>query len=174
MDEVKVTGHIRPIAICVFRNGNRILVGDGYDPTKQQVFYRPPGGAIHFGETSESALRREMREELGVEIHHPRLIGVLESLFTFDGEQGHQIVFVFDGKLGDASLYELAQFPARESNGEHFNAIWLDLDAIGPGTPPVYPDGLVELLRRADDGARVENPHTNRGRQTKDPMAFGW
>jgi hypothetical protein len=41
-----LTGYIRVIAICVFRNGNRILVGDGYDPTKGEVFYRPPGGRI--------------------------------------------------------------------------------------------------------------------------------
>lgn len=34
---------IRPIAICVFRRDNRILVGEGYDPVKKESFYRPLG-----------------------------------------------------------------------------------------------------------------------------------
>ena len=41
---------IRPLAICVFLNNNRILVAEGYDPIKQQTFYRPLGGGIEFGE----------------------------------------------------------------------------------------------------------------------------
>jgi len=147
MNEGKVTGFIRPIAICVFRNGSQILVGDAYDPTKGEVFYRPPGGAIQFGESSVVALRREMNEELRVEIREPRLLGVLENLFTFDGEKGHEIAFVYDAELGDASLYGVPRFEARESNGSTFNAIWLDIDSIGPDTPPVYPEGLIELLR---------------------------
>jgi hypothetical protein len=35
---------IRPLAICIFRDGDRILVGLGFDPTKQEQFYRPLGG----------------------------------------------------------------------------------------------------------------------------------
>ncbi len=41
---------IRPIALCVFLNNNRILVNEGYDPVKQQTFYRSLGGGIEFGE----------------------------------------------------------------------------------------------------------------------------
>ena len=146
MSDEAITGHIRAIVICVFRDGSRILVGDGYDPTKRQVFYRPPGGGIHFGESSESALRREIREELGVEIRNPGLLGVLENLFTFDGEQGHEIVFVYDAELEDRSLYELETFQGFESNGQIFSALWIDLDSLGPESPPVYPQGLIELL----------------------------
>jgi hypothetical protein len=40
---------IRPIAICVFRHKDRILVAEGYDPVKKQTFYRPLGGVIEFG-----------------------------------------------------------------------------------------------------------------------------
>ena len=144
---MSITGRIRAIVICVFRNGNRILVGDGYDPTKQEVFYRPPGGEINFGEPSEVALRREIKEELGVELRHPTLLGVLENLFTFDGEPGHEIVFVYDAELADRQLYETERFTGKESNGVIFNALWLDIDSIGPDSPPVYPAGLIELLR---------------------------
>ena len=147
MPKDPLTGYIRAIAICVFRNRNRILVSDGYDPTKDEVFYRPPGGRIEFGEPSAVALRREMKEELGVEISDLEVLGVLENLFTFDGQTGHEVVFVYDAKLKDKSLYELNSFSGTESDGTTFNAIWLDIDSVGPETPPVYPDGLIEMLK---------------------------
>ena len=142
-----LTGYIRAKVICIFRNGSRILVCDAYDPTKQEAFYCPPGGRIEFGERSEEALRREMKEELGTDITNLRLLGVLENLFTFDGCEGHEIVFVYDAELSDRSLYSLDGFEALESNDEPFHLIWLDLNTIGPGTPPVYPDGLLELIK---------------------------
>ena len=133
--------------VCVFRNGGRILVGDAYDATKKELFYCPPGGRVEFGELSAEALRREMREELGSEIMNPRLLGVLENRFSFNGQQGHEIVFVYDAELEQKALYSVDRFKAHESNGEAFNALWLNLNAIGPDTPPVYPAGLIALLK---------------------------
>lgn len=141
-------GIIRPKVICVFRNGNRILVADLFDPTTKQHFYCPPGGGIEFGESSEEALGREIREEFNTEIEAPCLLGVIENRFIFDGRQGHEIVFVYDARFTDLSLYNVEQITGYESNSDAFNAIWLDLDTIGPHTLPVYPDGLLELLKK--------------------------
>jgi hypothetical protein len=41
---------IRPIAICIFSYNDKILVCEWHDPSKAETFYRPPGGAIEFGE----------------------------------------------------------------------------------------------------------------------------
>jgi ADP-ribose pyrophosphatase YjhB (NUDIX family) len=137
---------IRVKVICIFQNGKRILVGDAFDPSKNEWFYCPPGGGVEFGETSEEALRREIREELDTEIENPKLLGVLENIFTFNGWQGHEIVFVYDAQLIKHTLYSQDKFTGHESKGETYNAIWLDLETIGPETPPVYPDGLLELI----------------------------
>ena len=51
---------IRPIAICVFHNSNRILVFEGQDPVKGETFYRPLGGGIEFGESSEATIRQRV------------------------------------------------------------------------------------------------------------------
>jgi len=49
---------IRVIAICIFRRGNRILV-EAFDSVKGSPYYRPLGGGIEPGETSETTLIRE-------------------------------------------------------------------------------------------------------------------
>ena len=138
---------VRPIVICVFRNRGRILVIDIHDPTTGENFYRPAGGGIEFGEPSEIALQREMREELGAEIESPALLGVLENIFYYDGRPGHEIVFVYDAQFVDKELYQKDRFTVIENNGDQFDAVWLDMSASGPQMPPVYPDGLAELLR---------------------------
>lgn len=50
--------HIRPIAICLFRHGSRILVSDGLD-SETGRYCRPLGGAIEFGERAQAAIVRE-------------------------------------------------------------------------------------------------------------------
>jgi len=88
---------IRPLAICVFCNHNRILVAEGYDPVKKQTFYRPLGGGIEFGESSEHTIHRELMEEIGAEVSDLKYLGTLENIFVFNGEPGHEIVMVYDG-----------------------------------------------------------------------------
>lgn len=141
---------IRAVAICVFRHGTRVLVGRALDEVKGQEFFRPIGGSIEFGERAVDAVRREVREELRAEIRNPRQLGVLENLFSYSGEPGHEIVFVFDADFADASLYECGKLPLYEEvwGGE---AEWPDLS--NPLRVPLYPDGLVELL-----ATTVEHP----------------
>jgi NADH pyrophosphatase NudC (nudix superfamily) len=57
--------YIRVIAICVFRHDDKILVFEAYDTIDKKPFYRPLGGAVEFGETTETAIKREIREEIG-------------------------------------------------------------------------------------------------------------
>lgn len=137
---------IRPIAICLFRNGPHILVCDLHDPAGNRHFYRPMGGGIEFGETSLEALRREVREELGAEITAPMLLGTLENIFIYDDRRGHEVVFVYDAQLVDESLYHKSRLQGIEDNGLPFELCWLDINTLGPDSPPVYPDGLLDLL----------------------------
>ena len=138
---------IRPLAICVFLNNNRILVAEGYDPVKQQTFYRPLGGGIEFGEASADTVRRELKEELNVEVGELRYLGALENIFVFNGIPGHEIVMIYDGVLVDSGLYEQAVIVGHEADiHESFNAVWKSLDEFGEDKSSLYPLGLLEML----------------------------
>ena len=134
---------IRPIAICVCRDGERILVTEFRE--KGRLYYRPLGGTIEFGERGAEAVRREFREEIAAELTEVRYVGMLENIYTNEGVRGHEIALVFDGRLSDASLYEKDVIQGDEL-GQPFQAVWKRLDEFGPEKPPVYPEGLIELL----------------------------
>ena len=141
--------NIRPIVICVFSFNGRVLIAEGYDPTKRQIFYRPLGGGIEFGELSQDALVREIREELDTAVTNLHYLATLENIFTFDGRPGHEIVQVYDGQFVDESLYHCPVIKGREENGQRFTAFWKSLsDFMGKKAPPLYPNGLLELLRQ--------------------------
>ena len=139
---------IRPLAICVFLNKDRILVAEGYDPIKGENFYRPLGGGIEFGERSEETISRELMEEISVELKQDTLkyLGAVENIFTFNGTPGHEIVLVYDGVLDDSRLYDQAVILGKEANGEEIRAMWKNLDEFGAGKSILYPEGLVEML----------------------------
>ncbi len=136
---------IRAIALCVLRNRDRILVSKGFDPQKQKSFYRPLGGGIDFGETSQDAAIREIKEELDIDICEPQLLSVFENIFVYDGQPGHEIVFVYDAKLVDESLYERPSLLALEGERQ-FEAQWVALAEIAAGDVPLYPTGLLDIL----------------------------
>lgn len=147
---------IRPLAICVFGKDNRILVAEGFDPIKQQIFYRPLGGAIKFGEYSHEALVREIREEIGAEITNLRYLGTIENIFTFCGEVGHEIVLVYDGAFSDNTLYTKECLKGEDDCGL-FRAVWKFLTDFQNDQPPLYPDGLFELLLAHRKSTNDEN-----------------
>jgi 8-oxo-dGTP pyrophosphatase MutT (NUDIX family) len=138
---------IRAIAICVFRNGDKILAAEGFDSVKQQTFYRPLGGTIEFGEHSAETVRRELLEEIKAEVTDLRYLGLVENVFVYEAEKGHEIVLVYDGKLANPALYEKMVIYGDEL-GAPLRAVWVDLKNLGPGKPPLYPTGLAELLQR--------------------------
>lgn len=138
---------IRPIVIGIFRNTNRIMVFEGYDPLKKETFFRPLGGEIEFGEKASDALRREMQEELGADITNIRFMGVLENIFVFNGEPGHEIVMLFEGEFTDQSIYQQGILTANEDNGMLMNVWWMPLTAFATGAAPLYPQGLLEFLQ---------------------------
>ena len=137
---------IRLLALCVFREGDRILVSHVVDRRGGALYYRPLGGGVEFGETAAAAVRREMREELGAEITDVALLGVLENLFVYEGEPRHEIVFVYDARLADAALYARDALPVTEEGDGWSDARWIALAEFAAGRERLVPAGLLGLL----------------------------
>ncbi len=141
---------IRPIAICVFRNNDRIFIFEGYDFIKGETFYRPLGGGIEFGEHSRDALAREVREEIGQEVANLRFLGAVENIFVCNAKPGHEIVMVYEGEFADPAMYDCEPLEAMEDSGERFKALWMPMQHFRNGLSPLYPDGLLQLLSNAE------------------------
>jgi len=73
------------------------------------------------------------------------LLGVLESIFNVNGAPKHEIVFVYDGRFVEESVYALPALHGREANGDLLRATWRALDSFGHNHRLV-PERLRELL----------------------------
>ncbi len=64
---------------CLVKNDNKFLIlkrGDNED--SYPGIWELPSGKVEFGETLEQAVRREVREETGLEIDNPVLYGFFQ------------------------------------------------------------------------------------------------
>ena len=71
----------RPIVTavaCVFRGDRVLLIKRGREPSKGR--WSVPGGAIELGEKIYDAVRREVREECGIEIEVVKVINAADSI----------------------------------------------------------------------------------------------
>ena len=146
------TEQIRPIVIGIFRRDDAILVFESREhDSGGQIFYRPLGGSIEFGERGHEALARELQEEIGAEIENVRYLGLNENLFTSpSGQRAHEIVLVYEADLADRTLYEKEEMLVVEDSGATFQAFWKSLAFFQRGEAPLYPNGLLALLLGAE------------------------
>ena len=142
------TETIRPIAIGIVRRDDKILVFESREfDSKGQIFYRPLGGSIEFGEYGHQTLARELQEEIGAEVENVRYLGLNENLFCSpSGQRAHEIVLVYEADLVDKALYEKDEMLVVEDTGATFKAFWKSLAFFQRGEAPLYPNGLLELL----------------------------
>lgn len=138
--------YIRVVAVGVARRDGRVLAFKVFDDEGNLKGVRPPGGGVAFGETTQVALRREFREELGTGIEVEGPPAVVENVFTHHGVTGHEIVFAYPVRLEEARLYAASRLTIREDDGEVLAAGWFAIEALAAGRVALFPDGLLDLL----------------------------
>lgn len=96
-----------PLPSChaLIRDGERILlVQRGRPPF--QGYWSLPGGGVELGETVEAALRREVREETGLEVAAGRFLGYTDAI-EHDAEgrvRYHYVIMYFEAHLAGGVL----------------------------------------------------------------------
>jgi 8-oxo-dGTP diphosphatase len=76
----------------IVRDGRALIIKRANEPYKGQ--WSIPGGRVELGETLAAAVRRELREETGLEIEVGPLIDVFERIQHDDGRVRYHFVIV--------------------------------------------------------------------------------
>lgn len=114
------------VAAVIVKN-NKLLAQKN---TKTNEYYLV-GGRVRFGESSEEALVREIKEELDITVTDFKPLWINECFFIEDGRKFHEIgmYYLVDISNTDFNNYETV-FETKEEN--RINTYeWLDIDRLG-------------------------------------------
>jgi len=139
MDKFK---EIRPIALGLAIKNNKVLVSEGYDKVKDQKFYRCLGGGIEFLEKSDEALKREFKEEIGADVTVKDFLGLEENIFTFNGKNGHELIFVYTVDVKDSDYKD--NYTIIDEVDSY--AVWMDIEQFKNGKEILYPTTVIKYL----------------------------
>lgn len=128
---------IRPLAVAIIRNANKVLAIKGFDDKKGEEFYRLIGGGIEFGEKGGETIRREFMEEFGFEPINIKYFKTVENIFTFNGRKGHEIVLVYEAEL-PSHLKDQSVFYGQEETIQDKFAEFVEIYKNNR----IYPEGI--------------------------------
>lgn len=115
-------------------------------------YHRLIGGTVELGESHRDTIRREVDEELGATIRDLTLLTTVENIFTLDGVLGHEIVFLYSGRLDPSPPASGATLT--ENDGTTVPVVWRSISGHGE-TLPLYPSAaelwVINLASVADE-----------------------
>ncbi len=104
------TENVELTVICLIYKDNKILLQDRVK--KDWKGYTLPGGHVEKDESFVDAVIREMKEETGLTISHPKLCGIKQ----FPIDNGRYIVL----------LYKTNEFEGSLTSSEEGKMVWVD------------------------------------------------
>lgn len=132
-----------------FYRAAAVAIHDGHvllHQIDENHYWTLPGGRVEFGETSSETLIREMREELGQDIHVDRLLWTVESFLMEGAKRLHAIGHYYAISFPPPSRFHLDRLPFTTRDGPSRLAFaWHALGALD--TLEVYPPFLRTGLR---------------------------
>jgi len=82
------------------------LARRGEKAKNERGLWECPGGSVEFGETMAAALRREMREEYGIEIKVGELLDVVDHILPEEGQHWVSPSFLCQIIAGEPQIME--------------------------------------------------------------------
>lgn len=111
------------------------------------------GGRITFGESSEEALVREVKEELNIDITNYRPIWINECFFKDSGKIFHEVgmYYLADITNTDFDNFTLSFETEEADRKNHYE--WLDIDKLEEIL--LYPLFIKDEIKKLDDGLKL-------------------
>jgi 8-oxo-dGTP diphosphatase len=128
-------------AVIVDGLGRLFLARRGSGAKNERGLWEFPGGSVEFGETLAAALRREMREEYGIEIAVGDLLDVVDHILPEEGQHWVSPTFVCTIVSGTPAICE----PAKCSGIK-----WFDINELPSELTQVTRLNLEHYLQRID------------------------
>lgn len=140
-----------------FNKKNEVLLTQRHEPDvpKEHAKWQLPGGALEFGEHPEETLRREIKEELNVEVKIINPGPIIRSLIVerkqSDGEVTpyHLLMFAYIITLANTDI-DISSDPETSA------FMWVSVDSIDTLTTlPLVPGIVAEAKERLDNPTQV-------------------
>jgi ADP-ribose pyrophosphatase len=126
--------HFRVSALI--RNDDKVLIDESASHLQHLI---PIGGRLHFGETFNEGLNREIQEELNCTIKSSVFRGIGEDFFIFrNNKQIHFISALFEVELNE-ELY---------TAGDGTVPVWMDISELNPSNTKML--SFVKLLKEKE------------------------
>ena len=130
------TENVELTVLCLIQDGNKVLLQNR--DKEDWKGYTLPGGHVEAGESFVDAVVREMKEETGLKILSPKLVGIKQFPIT----NGRYIVL----------LFKATEFTGTVISSDEGEMTWIDIDKLSEVN---VVDDLFELLKV------INNPDIN-------------
>lgn len=148
--------HIRVKAMLIAPNDDFTAHAVSLNPPTRENpdgYHRLIGGSVEPGESHRDAMLREVNEELGATIRDLDFLTTVENVFRIDGTLGHEIVFLYSGRLDP--LPALADAFLTEADGSVAPVVWRPF-CDEQESLPLYPSATVPWVHGHADRSHAE------------------
>lgn len=109
-------------------------------------YYAIPGGRVKAGENSDEALKREVKEEMGVNLLIDNYFGMIENFFNTQEKNYHELMALYHCHFEEnCSLYEKEEIRDIEEH-KNLSFFWIPIEEID--TISLRPVALKEEIKK--------------------------
>jgi ADP-ribose pyrophosphatase len=131
---------------CVIINDkNEVLLVKRSNQSKMEPgLWSRPGGTVEFGETVEEALKREIKEELDIEIEILSFLEHTNNIMVEDGIKKHWLAMGFLARIKSGELKNMEPH-------KHDDVRWFPLNNL-PEELTVYTKNAMDIINKTFTG----------------------
>ena len=137
---------IRVIASVAIQRGKKILLINEQEEPYNGLWVLPQG-YVKQGETVNDAAKREVREELGVEVELDSLVGIYDDFIPDGSMVMHYVMVVYRGAIMESE--------EPRPTTEAIDSAWVDLSKGLPNVPPVVRRMMHDVARGGGKRGRI-------------------